>query len=70
MKTTTTKQTVCLYTRRDRLTGKRRECYIENTNTNRARTFAKIDGKIWTNRGLVERECQTTKADHEKATTK
>jgi len=62
----TVNKTVCLYTRKHS-DGGRREKYLTDTNTNRARKFARIDGEIWTNRGLVIGNPEITKAEHEKS---
>lgn len=58
-------KTACLYTRKHS-DGGRRERYLANTNTNRARNYAVIDGEKWTNRGLVVGDHEVFTADHEK----
>lgn len=53
-----TKSAYCLYTRQGR------SVYLEDTNTNRARKFATINGERWTNRGMVIRDDDPIKAEH------
>jgi hypothetical protein len=62
-------KTICLYTSKHH-DGGRREKYLADTNTNRARKFVTIDGERWTNRGLVIGDPEISKADHEKSPTK
>ena len=59
-------KTVCLYTRKH--PQERFERFLANTATNRARTYAVVNGKRWTNKGLIEvpNEALITTAEHEK----
>jgi len=57
-------KTVCLYTRKH-ADGGERERYLADTNMNRARKFAAIDGEKWTNRGLVVGDPEISTAEHE-----